>query len=66
MKGGRVPVSGKALAREFIKRGWTVKSQRGSHLKLERKGKIVVIPMHKELKKGTEAALRKILEGDVE
>lgn len=57
-----MPISGKALAREFQRYGWRVKSQRGSHLKLERKGKVVVIPLHRELKKGTEFALRKILE----
>ena len=53
-----MPISGKDLAKELIREGWVVKSQKGSHLKLEKAGKIVIIPMHKELKRGTERAIR--------
>ena len=59
-----MPISGKDLAKIFIKKGFEeIKGQgKGSHMKL-RKGKITaIIPMHKELKKGTEKALRKKLE----
>ncbi|NDG85533.1 MAG: type II toxin-antitoxin system HicA family toxin [Proteobacteria bacterium] len=54
-----MPISGRDLAKELIKEGWRVKSQKGSHLKLEKEGVMVVIPMHRELKKGTEHAIRK-------
>jgi predicted RNA binding protein YcfA (HicA-like mRNA interferase family) len=58
-----MPVSGKELAKLFKKKGFVeIKKQgKGSHMKL-RKGKItVIIPFHKELKKGTEKFLRKKL-----
>ena len=35
------------------KLGFTFKSQRGSHVKYIRSGRSVIIPMHKELAKGT-------------
>jgi len=56
-----MPISGKDLVKEFEKAGWIVKGQKGSHVKLEKNGKIQIIPMHKELKKGTEHAIRKSL-----
>ena len=56
-----MPISGKDLMKEFEKAGWTRKSQSGSHVKMEKGGKIVIIPMHRELKKGTEHAIRKQL-----
>lgn len=56
-----MPISGKDLVQEFKDAGWVFKSQKGSHVKLEKNGKIVIIPMHKELKKGTEHSLRKFL-----
>ena len=33
--------------------GFTYKSQRGSHVKYERNGQSVIIPMHNEIAKGT-------------
>lgn len=59
-----MPVSGKALAKLFIKNGFDeIKGGgKGSHIKL-RKGKTtVIVPAHKELKKGLERALMKKLE----
>jgi predicted RNA binding protein YcfA (HicA-like mRNA interferase family) len=56
-----MPTSGKDLVKEFERAGWTKKSQSGSHVKLEKGGKIQIIPMHKELKKGTEHSIRKSL-----
>jgi len=38
-----------------------VKAQKGSHVKLEKSGRIQIIPLHKELKKRTEHAIRKSL-----
>jgi predicted RNA binding protein YcfA (HicA-like mRNA interferase family) len=59
-----MPISGRELAKVFEKAGWTIKGQRGSHLKLEKAGKVVIIPLHRELKKGTEMAIRKSLKRD--
>lgn len=61
-----VPISGKELAKLFKKQGYEeVKGGgKGSHMKLRKGSKTVIIPGHKELKKGLEMALRKQLEGD--
>lgn len=56
-----MPISGKDLVKEFVAAGWVIKSQRGSHVKLEKAGKIIIIPLHRELKKGTEHAIRRFL-----
>ena len=37
--------------------GFTVASQRGSHVKLRRDGKICIVPAHNEVKKGTLAGI---------
>ncbi len=58
-----MPISGKDLVKEFVAAGWTIKSQKGSHVKLEKDGKVAIIPLHRELKKGTEHDLRKQLKG---
>ena len=59
-----MPISGKDLAKLFKKKGFEeVKGGgKGSHIKLRKGNKTVIIPGHKELKKGTEHALRKQLE----
>ena len=61
-----MPISGKELAKLFKKQGYEeVKGGgKGSHIKLRKRNKTVIIPGHKELKKGLEMALRKQLEGD--
>lgn len=50
-------VSGKDTAKALQKIGFTIISQRGSHLKLARKNndqhQTVIIPLHKIIKKGT-------------
>jgi predicted RNA binding protein YcfA (HicA-like mRNA interferase family) len=52
-------VSGGAVARALAKVGFAEVSQRGSHLKLrDSAGKTVIVPMHRELARGT---LRSIL-----
>ncbi len=59
-----MPLSGKELAKLFLAQGYElVAGGKGSHLKLKKKNNpTVIIPNHKELKTGTEHALRKILE----
>lgn len=61
-----MPISGKELAKLFKKHGYEeVKGGgKGSHMKLRKGSSTVIIPAHKELKKGMEMALRKQLERD--
>ena len=50
-----VPISGKAIVKRLKQNGWTVKSQSGSHVKLENEfAAIVIVPVHgnKDLGKG--------------
>ncbi len=47
-----MPLSGKELAKLFMKNGFKlVKGGKGSHMKLKKNGYTVTIPAHKELKK---------------
>ena len=58
-----MPISGKDLAKLFKKNGYEeIKGGKGSHMKLRKGNKTVIIPAHKELKKGLEIALRKQLD----
>lgn len=58
-----VPISGKEMRKLFCKAGYTVAGVKGSHWNLKKEGAPpVTIPNHKELKKGLEHALKKILE----
>lgn len=57
--------SGKDLAKEFIRIGYRIVpgGGKGSHIKLERDNSpTIIIPGHRELRKGTELRLRKRLE----
>ncbi len=58
-----MPISGKELAKLFRKNGFEeIKGGgKGSHIKLRKGNTTVIIPAHKELKKGLEKALRKKL-----
>lgn len=57
-----MPISGKGLAKLFEQKGFIeVSGGKGSHMKLRKGNKTVIIPAHKELKKGLEIALRKLL-----
>ncbi len=50
-----VPISGKAIVKRLKQEGWTIKSQSGSHVKLENEfSEIVIVPVHgnKDLGKG--------------
>lgn len=57
-----MPISGKDLLKLFLKAGWAVLRQKGSHITVGKGNLRETIPMHKELKKGTEMSLRKRLE----
>lgn len=58
-----MPLSGKEMAKLFIENGYEkVKGQgKGRHMKFRKGNKTVIIPNHKELKKGLEQALLKFL-----
>ena len=47
-------VSGQDLVKAFKKIGFVFVSQRGTHIKMQHPdGRVVIIPNHKEIKKGT-------------
>ncbi len=53
---GRLPVvSGAQLVRALERLGWQVVRQRGSHVRLRHaeRSSFLVVPLHRELKKGT-------------
>jgi predicted RNA binding protein YcfA (HicA-like mRNA interferase family) len=52
-------VSGKELVRALERDGWSVARQRGSHVRLKKPGRrnALVVPLHKEIKKGTLAGI---------
>ena len=54
-------ISGKELRQLAENEGWIFKRQTGSHMILEKDGRSVSIPNHRELKRGTEYAIRKQL-----
>lgn len=63
--GDTVPISGKEMRKLFYKEGYELVSGagKGSHWKLKKKGcPTVTIPNDAELAKGTEHALKKVLE----
>ena len=61
-----MPLSGKEMRKQFEAIGFEIVpgQGKGSHWKLRRKSLMVIIPNHKELKKGLEHALLKILKGE--
>lgn len=56
-----MPLSGKEMLKLYKKNGWEERGQKGSHVKVKKGTVTEIIPMHKELKKGLEAALLKTL-----
>ena len=48
-------VSGERLIKALGQEGWEVVRQRGSHVRLKKPGRrnALVVPLHKELKRGT-------------
>ena len=59
-----MPISGKEMRKLFYKAGYELVpgAGKGSHWKLSKGYETVIIPNHRELKKGLEHSLRKILE----
>jgi predicted RNA binding protein YcfA (HicA-like mRNA interferase family) len=57
-----MPLSGKALVRIFEQQGWVILRRKGSHVMMGKGSARASIPQHRELKKGLEQALRKLLE----
>jgi predicted RNA binding protein YcfA (HicA-like mRNA interferase family) len=41
-----MPISGKKIVRILLSRGWSIQSQRGSHVKLMKEGKVTTVPVH--------------------
>lgn len=56
-----MPISGKDMLKLFKERGWVELRQNGSHVVVGKGSERETIPLHRELKKGTEHALRKKL-----
>jgi predicted RNA binding protein YcfA (HicA-like mRNA interferase family) len=56
-----MPVSGKQIIKLLKMRGWQIKGQRGSHVKLVKDGKTTEVPVHgnKDLGKGLINAIEK-------
>ncbi len=59
-----MPLSGREMLALFLKAGWVHLSRRGSHVKVGKASKRQIIPMHKELKRGLEKKLLKVLKRD--
>lgn len=55
-------VSGSDLTKVAVKLGFEIRRQSGSHLILKKEDKLLVIPQHKQLKKGTLLQILRILE----
>jgi len=59
-----MPISGQQAIKVLEKHGFVVSRQRGSHVVLIKQGqaskKITVVPLHKELKKGTIRGIAKL------
>jgi predicted RNA binding protein YcfA (HicA-like mRNA interferase family) len=56
-----MPMSGKEMLRLYLESGWRALRQTGSHVRLMKGGARETIPMHRELKRGTEHDLLKRL-----
>ncbi|AEA46753.1 type II toxin-antitoxin system HicA family toxin [Archaeoglobus veneficus] len=53
-------ISGEEAIKALVKAGWSVERQRGSHVVLYKEGTgIVVVPLHRELDRGTLRAIIK-------
>jgi predicted RNA binding protein YcfA (HicA-like mRNA interferase family) len=56
-----MPMSGQDMLKRYLKAGWVALRQRGSHVQVEKGALNETIPIHKELRKGTEQKLLKSL-----
>ncbi len=55
-----MPIGGKEAVKILLKQGFTVSRQRGSHVVLTKNDRTTVVPMHKELRKGTIRSIAKL------
>lgn len=53
-----MPMSGKEMLKLFKQNGWVELRQKGSHVIVGKNSERETIPLHKELKKGLEQALK--------
>ncbi|MGE3973017.1 MAG: type II toxin-antitoxin system HicA family toxin [Bdellovibrionales bacterium] len=60
-----MPLSGKELVQLYVKNGWTVLRQKGSHVRLGKGNLRETIPLHRELKMGLEKKLLNRLRKDL-
>ena len=51
------PLSGREIIRVLERLGFEQAAQRGSHVKLRRAGISCIVPLHKEVKRGTLAGI---------
>ena len=54
-----LPVSGKQMVKVFLRIGFQLERQKGSHIVMSKGNAILVIPNHKTVAKGTERELIK-------
>ena len=59
-----MPLSGKEMLRLYLNAGWVELRQTGSHVRVAKGPARETIPMHRELKRGTEHDLLKRLRGE--
>lgn len=59
-----MPISGKEMLKLYLKAGFVIDRQKGSHITVSKGNKKQTIPNHKELHKGTEQDLLKFLEAN--
>jgi predicted RNA binding protein YcfA (HicA-like mRNA interferase family) len=52
-------VSGENMVKYLIKQGFTVRRQTSSHIIVQKEWRVFSIPLHRELKKGTQIAILK-------
>lgn len=58
-----MPMSGSEMLKLFERNGWVKLRQKGSHVIVGKGNMRETIPLHSELKKGTEKSLLKRLKG---
>lgn len=54
-------ISGKDLVKVAVELGFEIRRQKGSHLILRKEDKLLVIPLHKSMKKGTLLQILKVM-----
>ena len=59
-----MPLSGKEMLKLYVRDGWVILRQKGSHLIVGKGMQRETIPMHRELKRGLEHCLLKALKNE--